>query len=327
VLDVIDDTSICAGNSILLGTTATSGVSYSWTATPADPSLTDPSSSVASVSPTQTTTYELTAIGANGCQSIETVTVSVVDPVVTVNDAVDICPGEMATLTATVSPSGGTVTWLDWENNVVGSGVEIQVSPEASGSYFAQYQIGDCIVTAVAQVNVASPVTLDISATPGVNIIAGEETTLTVTGAPAGSTFVWTTDNGSAAPSGGNPTVSPTETTGYTVEVTTPDGCVYEAYITIFVEYLEFDIPNVFTPNGDGLNDDFYPIYNEFSMEIIELKIFARWGAIVYDNPGTPWDGIYRSKPLPSDIYVYLIRVRYADGREELFKGDVNLMR
>jgi gliding motility-associated-like protein len=325
VYDVIPSTSICLGDAITLGTVADASTTYQWTASPADPSLTDPTSAVPSVSPTGTTTYTLTAT-RDGCSETQTVTISVVEPSISVNDAT-ICAGDFATLEATVAPAGGTVTWTDWEGNVVGVGEQIEVDPSGTTTYNANYVVNGCSVNAFSEVTVIEEADITISADPGAEVPVGVTVTLTASGAPAGSTFTWIADNDANPQGDETVTVTPPVTTTYSVQVTSPEGCVYSASITIVVIPLDFSVPNVFSPNNDGLNDDFYPVYDDLSLEILEFKVFDRWGELVHEDVSTGWDGTHNGKLMPSDIYVYFVRVKYIDGVEEMRKGDVNLLR
>jgi gliding motility-associated-like protein len=89
--------------------------------------------------------------------------------------------------------------------------------------------------------------------------------------------------------------------------------------------------PNAFTPNGDGANDVFRPIY---PCEVLfsNLKIFSRWGEMVFETnePMVGWDGRIKGLEAPSDVYVW--RVEYEairSGAQQKFveKGDVTLLR
>ncbi|HWB62622.1 MAG TPA: PKD domain-containing protein, partial [Chitinophagales bacterium] len=64
-----------------------------------------------------------------------------------------------------------------------------------------------------------------------------------------------------------------------------------------------FFIPNVFTPNGDGNNDNFYP-FTQPGAELRVFKIFDRWGELVHSGL-YPWDGTFKGKPCPPAVYVY----------------------
>lgn len=85
-------------------------------------------------------------------------------------------------------------------------------------------------------------------------------------------------------------------------------------------EYMEVDpmftfyVPSGFTPDGDGLNDKWGPIGQNFEYESYNVKVFDRWGKLVWqtDNPSYHWDGNDRSslKPLKQGMYVYVFTLK-----------------
>jgi len=91
------------------------------------------------------------------------------------------------------------------------------------------------------------------------------------------------------------------------------------------------DLPNSFTPNGDGNNDYFYPRQllsrgvTEFSM-----AIFDRWGQKIFETrniDGRGWDGKFNDKDQPVGVYIYQISASFKDGTNENFTGNVTLLR
>ena len=91
------------------------------------------------------------------------------------------------------------------------------------------------------------------------------------------------------------------------------------------------DVPNSFTPNGDGVNDYFFPrqllgkSLNGFSM-----KVFNRWGQVVFETTktdGRGWDGRFNGKDQPSGVYVYQMHAVLDNGRQEDYTGNVTLLR
>ena len=84
-------------------------------------------------------------------------------------------------------------------------------------------------------------------------------------------------------------------------------------------------IPNVFTPNNDGINDTFYADTVNFTVD--EFVVFDRWGIPVYkSSPGKPWDGTHNGNPCSDGTYYYLFS--YSVGSQKYtFKGFVTLLR
>jgi large repetitive protein len=113
----------------------------------------------------------------------------------------------------------------------------------------------------------------------------------------------------------------------YTVEVTDPLGCVLRAAPTLVEYYDCSQIPNIFTPNGDGTNDAFGSVSPIAGLPY-DLSVYDRWGGQVYDTrEGVPWDGSIKGRPAPPDVYIYLLVLHFQDGAEQVFKGDVTLVR
>ncbi|WP_418501909.1 T9SS type B sorting domain-containing protein [Flagellimonas sp.] len=111
----------------------------------------------------------------------------------------------------------------------------------------------------------------------------------------------------------------------YTVTVVDQNGC--EAIAEIYMEFMDIEFPNFFTPDGDGLNDKWIPDNIEGFPEVL-IKIYDRYGRVVEemtrDTQG--WDGDYDSKPLPTGDYWYVVRLKGgADQRE--FVGHFTLYR
>ncbi len=116
-----------------------------------------------------------------------------------------------------------------------------------------------------------------------------------------------------------------TESGVYTVRVMDQNGCVVEAQIEM--EFIDIEIPNYFTPDGDGMNDFWIPDNLEGFPEIL-IKIYDRYGRVVaelsYGVQG--WDGTYNSKELPTGDYWYVIKLNgERDDRE--FVGHFTLYR
>ncbi len=87
-------------------------------------------------------------------------------------------------------------------------------------------------------------------------------------------------------------------------------------------------VPNAFTPNQDGLNDIFSPI---FKCEFLkyEFLVFNRWGKLIFhtNNPFLGWDGTYNKANSPSATYVYLINYTSIDGESRSIKGNFFLVK
>ncbi|MCU0421675.1 MAG: gliding motility-associated C-terminal domain-containing protein [Bacteroidia bacterium] len=89
----------------------------------------------------------------------------------------------------------------------------------------------------------------------------------------------------------------------------------------------KYFVPNAFTPNNDGVNDVFD--INGLNIKNRIMNIYNRWGQLVYEANGSisGWDGTFKLKPAPSDVYTYLIYVTDSLGNEQSLKGTLHLIR
>jgi len=91
------------------------------------------------------------------------------------------------------------------------------------------------------------------------------------------------------------------------------------------------DIPNAFTPNGDGVNDYFFPRqYLAKGLTTFHMSIFNRWGQEIFatsNTDGIGWDGRFNNTPQPEGVYIYVIDAEFKDGEKEHRQGNITLLR
>ncbi len=91
----------------------------------------------------------------------------------------------------------------------------------------------------------------------------------------------------------------------------------------------KLEMPNAFSPNGDGINDIYKAKDGYQSIVEFHAYIFNRWGQKLYewDDPSGGWDGKYNGKDVKQGVYFVLVKAKGADGRTFTIKKDVNLLR
>ena len=117
----------------------------------------------------------------------------------------------------------------------------------------------------------------------------------------------------------------------YWLTVTSPTG---NCSVTDSLQVLQdcyLNIPNSFSPNGDGLNDYFLPREILSSgLTVFRMSIYNRWGEKIYATDkldGRGWDGKYNNKPQPVGVFVYVIDAVFGNGVRKNFKGNVTLLK
>lgn len=99
--------------------------------------------------------------------------------------------------------------------------------------------------------------------------------------------------------------------------------------ITIQISESKLEMPNAFSPNGDGINDIYRAKNNYQSIVEFDAYIFNRWGQKMYEwhDPAGGWDGKFNGKDVKQGVYFVLVKAKGADGRKYNIKKDVNLLR
>jgi gliding motility-associated-like protein len=101
-----------------------------------------------------------------------------------------------------------------------------------------------------------------------------------------------------------------------TLAVLDAAGCLNQASREMQVLDYYLEIPNVFTPNGDQLNDTFFPKFR--FVRNLQLQVMNLWGELIYRSQGQEdpgWDGFVSGQKAPEGVYVYTLRYQVPDGR------------
>lgn len=134
------------------------------------------------------------------------------------------------------------------------------------------------------------------------------------------------------------PWVHPLESTLYEIQAFDINGCLALASVLVDVDKnRNVYLPNIFTPDNDGVNDFFQLFTGNGVAMVRSLRIFDRWGELIfekldipaspYPDPSNGWDGTFRGRPMNPGVYVYLAEVEFEDGQLLLYRGDVTILR
>jgi gliding motility-associated-like protein len=324
------DDSICPGGQANISAQATAGsgnggpYTYTWSNGPQGASQT--------VSPAVTTTYIVTL--SDGCTSpnaVDSVTIYIKPlPVVDfLADTFGLCetPQQAFTFWNQTTPVGGTATWTFGDGSG-GGGDTISHTYANPGSYDIGLTVtgtNGCTssLTKPGYVNVfANPVadfTMDPNPAsmfdPTINFIDQSQTNI----------VSWAWDIGGLDSSiMQNPT--------YTVYLTVVDanGCRDTTMGTAIV-LGEFGIyvPNSFTPDGDGMNDVFFPSGFGINDDDYVFMIFNRWGELIFESHKKfePWDGTYKGGLVQNGVYVWKLNFKDINGKKHTRVGHANVIR
>jgi trimeric autotransporter adhesin len=307
------DIAVCDGESVTL--TASGAATYSWN--------NDISNGVA-FTPTATTTYTVTGTSNNGCTNTDQVVVTV-NSIPTINAGADvtICAGSSVVLNA----SGGT-TYV-WSSGTSNGG---SVSPSTTTTYTVTG-------TTAAGCSNTDEITVTVLPVPNASFTADE-----ITGYPVhtvnftnnstnANNYTWSFGNGIIIPATNttSQTTSYSETGIYEVILFASNGICSDS-TSIQVIVLPFPdaiiyVPNVFTPNGDNNNDEWF-IDAKFASNI-NVQIFNRWGNLMLemDDLTDKWDGKIGGNDASAGVYFYKYIITDLNNKEYTGHGNFTLVR
>lgn len=276
--------------------------------------------------PSQTTTYVLTADFPGGCVKSDTITINPQQVDYTVSNDTLICDNGAAILTVV---SNDSIVWQNIPGLSCYDCKTPTANPQANTAYyFNVITPGGCNVVDSVVVNVT---TVDASVVYN-DTLVDQGTAIQLfsdgSGGNGSFTFSWlpatNLDNATAQ----NPTATPIENTLYVVTVSSA-GCSDTASVNVRVNVIESPIamPNVFSPNGDGRNDLFYPVFSNDKLATVkEFRIYNRWGQVVH-NSNLGWDGNFQSKEQPAGTYTYYIVIQRPYKQDEKIQGAFTLLK
>lgn len=278
-------------------------------------------------------TYEVMLVAQNGIPCTDTAYTTIsVDSLPTLNFRINdtaVCKGVPMVFTAAYIQSG--LNSLNWNFGETGDQI-----PNINPANHAYEEPGVYTVTVTADYRACEDLTqtalVTVKAMPLLNL--GPDTAICLDG-----TSYILSDNINASNPAATWSWSNDGSTTSTLEVK-HDG-VYTGTVTIdqcstsdevYVQKdCYIDIPNSFTPNGDGVNDYFLPRQLLASGVVgFTMNIFDRWGQKVFETSnanGRGWDGKFNSKEQPLGVYIYDIQVIMKNGRNEHYTGNVTLLK
>ncbi len=281
--------------------------------------------------------YQLLVLNTeNGCADSLTTSVPSDGMIITGLDITVVnppCEGDLFGSISIDSVRGGTPVFTYSLNNEPSD--QISFFDELSiGTYAIKVVDGEgCFFVDTINIRPAIPFILDLG--PDKKVKLGDSIQLDPMIIPPTDSLIWIAPGLLPTNAGLNPYIQPFETQYILLHAFDENGCIAIDTMQVFVQSLRPNyIPSAFSPNGDGTNDAFTIYTGTDVKEIRTLKIFSRWGNMVFErndfppnNPTLGWDGKLNGQLLNSGVYVYYVELLYSDGWVEVVKGEVMLLR
>jgi gliding motility-associated-like protein len=123
---------------------------------------------------------------------------------------------------------------------------------------------------------------------------------------------------------------TPLHTIQYTIQAVSDSGCTAQAEVLVIViPQDQLYVPNAFTPDGNGINDDWQIYGNKKVWKFVEAEVYDRWGERVFESTDLDfaWNGKYKGNTVEPGVYVYTLRVTFIDGHTVNNKGSLTVIR
>jgi gliding motility-associated-like protein len=311
---------VCKGNSTTLF--ASGATYYTWQPTV---NVNFISANTLSVFPTVSTNYTVFAfnvVGTKTCEITREIEIDVIDKIIpTVSSNATICLGQSVKLDAGGS---NTYQWIPSAGLSSTNEAQVYASPMNTTQYTVTVSSGgNCGELAYVQVKVNPNPT--VSAGPDLIFNLDDPMYLDAKGS---GTLTWVFGQEIHCPPCPNTQIFPKSSGCYKVQAVNEFDCKVddEVCVEVTTNYNMY-IPNVFTPNEDGKNDEFTVYGTGFTK--IEISVFDRWGSKLYTTTDITkgWDGTFKGVLSKEDTYVYKINFTTLDGKKHTKTGHVTLMK
>jgi gliding motility-associated-like protein len=269
-----------------------------------------------------TTDYVLTVTASNGCDDTDTVRVTVTPtPVPNLPDSLVLCEGNEVWLSAT--PGFDSYLWSTGETSP-----SIQVSPTSTTTWWVMAWENGCPSrpdSVVVVVDAALPVAdFSMSMDSGYIPVTVDFTNLSTNS----TSYLWIFGMAGTSTEE-NPSFTFTQANDFGIWLIAynDNNCPDTAYKSFrALDYTLF-VPNVFSNNGDGLNDYFQVHYT--GIDQFHVRIYDRWGMMVFESfdKDFKWDGFLHAEIVQEGVYTWVIDATSVKGNKINVAGNVTLMR
>jgi len=339
-LSVSDDTLTCSNESVTLSAQSSNTQTFEWSTSPTfEPILNNNQENSITVTPGSTEEY-FVRVNNNGCILIDTVVVSLLEASTTLTGIQYICQGDTAQLFVQNDFPANNLThrWEPSELILSGNGtftIQAIIEEPTTFSVSSTTEFGCTVENSLTVFT--SPLggeAVDALAEPQF-LLMGESSQLSALPADDNYFYQWSPSIFLDNPSTANPVSTPDQTIQYTLTISDfndlgfcqkSDSVLIQLFSSVCGKPNIF-VPNAFTPNGDGENDEV--LVRGRNITDLSFTIFNRWGEEVFktENQSEGWNGTYKGNLAEPAVFVYQLEAVCDDGETYSEKGNISLIR
>lgn len=276
--------------------------------------------------------YSVSVMDSSGC--LFKTTVIVTQPASAIFSSIssaDTCGKKAGSATSAISGGASPYTYLWLTNPVQSSSTAVGL---AAGTYtcIITDNNGCTVIGKISVANIPGPIANFTPNPQTVDIL--DASIFFIDLSSNATTWLWNFGDGIPPSTQQNPfhTYQSEGTFLVTLMVTNGHGCADTISKSVIIEgYSTFYVPNTFTPNGDGRNDFFAPVFTRIDNNGFSMLIFDRWGNEIFNTTtlGDYWNGKVKNsgKVVPEDVYVYVITYRDIKKQDHKLTGNVNVVK
>ena len=210
----------------------------------------------------------------------------------------------------------------------------VQVETDSSFSHTWYYAVSGCDSARFTVNAIIQNAFLQIALDSALTLHLGDSIQLTPELTFLPDSVIWLPSLGLSCDTCLHTWAQPSLSTTYDLYVWSQQGCLVTAYVEITLSReIRIYIPNVFTPNTDGINDLFTVFAKPEVAKVNRLVIYSRWGEVLWEgkdflpNGTTGWDGTFHGELMSPGVFVWLCEIALIDGTTETLSGDLTLIR
>ena len=279
--------------------------------------------------------YQVTVIDSNNCPATDAITIEYSNAIVSqITGTEVICPGEAEGIITILVESGIS----PFQYSIDGGESfqdDNQFADLTAGEYAIAIQDGEgCIANETFVISESDQIILSAGTDQVIELGDSVSSDAVIESGSTPSSISWTPVNGLSCHECLNPTLSPMETTLYTLSVEDSNGCSKTDSVLITVTNgLDIFIPNVMTPTSGDENSMFKLFGDDQLASILQMTIYDRWGNLIFEGSDLDpltyqgWDGTFVGVPVEVGVYVYVFKVEFANGQVSFYTGDVLVVR
>lgn len=321
---------ICLGDTAHYATPAQSVVTYGvWSSNSSNLSLINSTNTETDAYSNIVGTYVLTIQATNTCGSATGHKTIFVKPYPTVQASNDttICDNQSVTLSTSSGP-GYTYSWMNGTNSVSTSQTAVVTPPVTTSYVLTVTGPGQCKSLDTVLVHVQTPTSRGLTG----QVCPLGTIPITLTADSVGTSYLWS-PHGETTQS-----ITVNDTGVYSVSIMMPGrACARTVTYTVGPEPCPYDLilslPNVFTPEGNGSNDNFqilgFDTLNVADIESFQIKIYDRWGLLMFSSSDAKfqWDGTHKGSKCPDGTYYYVAYYNQKGKDKNNLSGFITLIR